>query len=367
MSVERVAELKKMGRKAGIDAFLVNSETNMRYLAGFSTLALERFAGLVVPVEEKIATVIVPRLEEQKAKEKSTFKEIRSYDDSEDPEHLLGKIIKEKNLEKAVFGVEWTLAFRFYKMLVECSPKIKVKDASTTFSKLRRIKSREELEKIEKAASIVAKGIDAGIDFIRPGVSEASISFEIEKKIKESGGESVPFCLVLSGSNSAIPHGETSTKKVIRRDVVLMDVGAVYQSYYADLTRTVFVGEATRKQREIYNVVAKAQEAAIETVKTGVKAEQVDAAARRTIERAGYGNYFTHRTGHGLGLEVHEEPYIAKDSKTVLKPGMTFTVEPGIYLAGKFGVRIEDDLAVSTRDGRLLSNLPKDLRVIGSA
>ena len=366
MSVERLVELRKMGRKAGIDAFLVNSETNMRYLAGFSILALERFAGVIVPVEENMATVIVPKLEEQKAKEKSTFKEIRSYDDSESPAHLLRKIIKEEKLERAVFGVEWTLAFRFYKMLVECSPKIKVKDASTIFSKLRLIKSHEELEKIEKAASIVAKGMNAGIDFIRPSVSEASIAFEIEKKIKESGGESVPFCLILSGSNSAIPHGETSTRKVMKRDVVLMDVGAVYQGYYADLTRTVFVGEATKKHKEIYNLVAKAQEAAIKTVKPGIKAEQVDAAARETIEKAGYGDYFTHRTGHGLGLEVHEEPYIAKNNKTVLQPGMTFTIEPGIYLAGKFGVRIEDNVAVSTRDGKLLSDLPRELRVIGS-
>jgi len=367
MSVERVSELKKIGRKAGIDAFLVNSETNMKYLAGFSTLAIERFAGLIVPVEESTPTVIVPRLEEQKAKEKSAFKEIRSYDDSENPACLLRQIIKENKLEKAVFGVEWTLAFRFYKMLVECSPKIEVKDASAIFSQLRCIKSHEELENIRKAASIVGKGINAGIDFIKPGVSEASISFEIEKTIKENGGESVPFCLVLSGSNSAIPHGETSSKKIMKRDVVLMDVGAVYKGYYADLTRTVFVGQATKKQREIYDIVAEAQEAAIKAVKPSGKAEQVDAAARKIIEKAGYGDYFTHRTGHGLGLEVHEEPYITKDNKTVLQPGMTFTIEPGIYFAGKFGVRIEDNVVVSTKDRKLLSNLSRDLRVIGSA
>jgi len=367
MSIERAVELKKIGRKAGIDAFLVNSEPNMRYLAGFSTLAIERFVGLIVPVEESTPTVIVPRLEEQKAKEKSTFKGIRSYNDSENPARLLKQIIKENKLEKAVFGVEWTLAFRFYIMLAECSPKIKVKDASTIFSQLRCIKSHEELEKMKKAASIVGKGINAGIDFIKPGVNEASVSFEIEKTIKENGGESVPFCLVLSGSNSAIPHGETSSKKVMKQDVVLMDVGAVYKGYYADLTRTVFVGEATKTQREIYNIVAKAQEAAIKAVKPSVKAEQVDAAARKTIEKAGYGDDFTHRTGHGLGLEVHEEPSITKDNKTVLQTGMTFTIEPGIYLAGKFGVRIEDNIVVSTKDRKLLSNLSRDLRVIRSA
>jgi Xaa-Pro aminopeptidase len=210
----------------------------------------------------------------------------------------------------------------------------------------------------------VADGIKAGVDFIQPGVSESSISFEIEKTIKQSGGESVPFCLVLSGSNSALPHGETSNRKIDKKDVVLMDVGAVYEGYYADLTRTVFVGEATKIQRKIYETVLKAQEAAIKTIKPGVKAEQVDMAARKIIEDSGYGKYFTHRTGHGLGLDVHEEPYITLGNKTVLKSGMTFTIEPGIYFPGKFGVRIEDDISVSKTQGELLSNLCKEILII---
>jgi Xaa-Pro dipeptidase len=220
------------------------------------------------------------------------------------------------------------------------------------------------LKRMEKAASIVAEGIKAGIDFIKPGVSELAISFQIEKNIKENGGESVPFCSVLSGSNSALPHGKTSKRKVRRKDIVLMDVGGVYEGYHADITRTVFVGKATKMQTKVYEIVAKAQEAAIETVKANVKAEEVDRAARRIIEDAGYGEHFIHRTGHGLGLDVHEEPYIVPGNKTVLRPGMTFTIEPGIYLAGKFGVRVEDDIAVSTSEVRLLSSLSRELLVI---
>lgn len=362
--MERVEKLKKIGKKAGIDAFLVNSEKNMRYFAGFSALAIERFAGIMIPVETSAPIVVVPKLEEEKAKEYSAFKEIRSYDDSENPAMLLSQMVKVLRLEKAVFGVEGILPFKFYRMLVECSPKIRIEDASIFFSQLRSIKSYEELKRMEKAASIVAEGIKAGIDFIKPGVSELVISFQIEKTIKENGGESVPFCIVLSGSNSALPHGETSNRKVREKDIVLMDVGAVYEGYYADITRTVFVGEATKTQTKIYDIVVKAQEAAIKTVKSSVKAEEVDRAARKIIEDAGYGEYFTHRTGHGLGLEVHEEPYIAPGNKTVLKPGMTFTIEPGIYLAGKFGVRVEDDIVVSTSEAKLLSNLSKELLVI---
>jgi Xaa-Pro dipeptidase len=361
---ERVAELKRIGGKASVDAFFVNSETNMRYLAGFSVSGMERFAGIVIPVNEKKSTVIVPKLEEHKVKEQSALKDIRSYDDSENPARLLKRTIADAGLKDAVFGVEGMLPFRFYRMFAECSPKIRVKEVSTIFSQLRCVKSQDELKKMEKAASILALGIKAGIDFIKPGVTETGISFEIEKTIRERGGEGVPFCIVLSGSNSAMPHGSASSRKVRERDVVLMDVGTVYEGYYADITRTVFVTEVTKKQKEVYDTVAKAQEAAIKVVRPNVKAEQVDAIARKAIENAGYGNFFTHRTGHGLGLEVHEEPYIAKGNKTPLQPGMTFTIEPGIYLPGKFGIRTEDDIIVSATGGRLLSNLSRELQVI---
>jgi Xaa-Pro aminopeptidase len=360
---ERIEALKKEGKKVGIDAFLVTSEKNMRYLAGFSTLAIERFAGIVIPVEVGVPIVIVPRLEETKAK-KFPLKEIMSYSDSESPALLLNKVVKELKLEKATLGIEGTLPFKFYQMLVATSSKIRTEDTSNLFSQLRCIKSERELGMIEKAAGIVAEGIEAGIEFTKPGVTELAISSQIERTIKESGGESVPFCLVLSGANSALPHGETSNRKVSEKDVVLMDVGAVYEGYYGDLTRTLFVGEATKKEKEIYDVVAQAQETAIRCVRPGIKAEEVDAAARKVIENAGYGKYFTHRTGHGLGLEVHEEPYIVQGNKTMLKPGMAFTIEPGIYFFEKFGVRIEDNMAVSHTKGRMLSRISKELTVV---
>jgi Xaa-Pro dipeptidase len=361
---ERMGALKKDGKKAGIDAFLVVSEKNMQYLNGFSALAIERFSGMVIPVDAGLPIVMVPELEETRAKENSAFKEVRSYSDSESPALLLDNVVKEVRLERATFGVEGTLPFRFYRMLVAVSSEIRTVDASEVFSQLRCMKSEEELRMIEKAGGLIAEGIRAGIDFIEAGVSELAISSQIERKIKERGGESVPFCTVLSGANSALPHGDTSARKVGKKDIVLMDVGAVYGGYYGDLTRTVFVGDATRKEREIYHIVAQSQEAAIRTVKPGIKGEEVDASARGVIENAGYGEYFTHRTGHGLGLEVHEEPYIAQGNDTVLKPGMAFTIEPGIYLFGKFGVRIEDNVAVSQTNGRMLSHLSKELLVV---
>lgn len=361
---ERMETLKENGKRAGVDAFLVVSDKNMRYLAGFSTLAMERFAGIVVPIETGPPIVMVPKLEEAKAREKSTLKEIMSYSDSESPALLFDKVIKELKLEKATFGVEGTLPFRFYRMLIAASSAIKTVDTSALFSQLRCVKSEEELRMIEKAAWIVGEGIGAGIEFIKPGTTELAISCRIERAIKEGGGESIPFCLVLSGANSALPHGETSDRKIREKDIVLMDVGTVYQGYFGDLTRTVFVGKATREETEIYSVVAEAQEAGVRSVKPGIEAGKVDTAARNVIETAGFGEHFTHRTGHGLGLEVHEEPYITHGNEMMLRPGMAFTIEPGIYFFGKFGIRIEDNIAVTKTSGRMLSHISKELLVV---
>jgi len=360
----RIKNLRELGRKAGINAFLITTKENMRYFTNLSILSIERFAAVMIPVDKGGPVVIVPKLEEEKARKQTAINDIRSYSDSENPAILLKKVIGDFNLEKAVFGVEAALPFKFYKMLLDVSPSIRAEDASAFLGQLRSIKSDEEIRTMKKAADIVAAGIRAGIEFIKPGVSELAISSKIEQTIKEHGGENVPFCIVLSGKNTALPHGETSLRKVSAKDVVLMDVGAVYNGYYADLTRTVFVGGATEKQREIYRVVAEAQEAAIKAVKPNIRAEEIDYVARKIIGDAGYGEYFTHRTGHGLGLEVHEEPYIVQGNKTILKPGMTFTIEPGIYLPGKFGVRIEDNLAVTEKAFRLLSSLEKEMLII---
>jgi Xaa-Pro dipeptidase len=360
----RIQALKTLGKKAGIDAFLVVSEKNMRYFAGFSTLSMERFAGIIIPVATGIPVVIVPRLEKTKAEEKSAFGEIRSYSDSESPASLLNKVIKELKLEKATFGVEGTLPFKFYGMLAAKSLKTKAIDASSFFSQLRRIKSEDELKLIEKAAGFVADGIKAGIDFIKPGVTELAISCQIERAIKESGGESVPFCIVLSGANSALPHGETSNRKIGEKDMVLMDVGAVCEGYCGDLTRTVFVRGSTNEEKQIYDVVSEAHDAALRSVKSGIMAEEVDSVARNVIGKAGYGEYFTHRTGHGLGLDVHEEPYIVQGNRMELKPGMVFTIEPGIYFFGKFGVRIEDNIAVTEMNSKMLSNVPTERLIV---
>ncbi|MBS7635036.1 aminopeptidase P family protein [Candidatus Bathyarchaeota archaeon] len=361
---ERIKKLREKAERHSIDGFFIASEPNMCYFTGFSTLAIERLVSSVISTEPVEPILIIPKLEEEKAKRLSFFKDIRSYTDAEGPSRLVSEVIGELNLTEATLGVEDSLPFKFYRMIREAAPSLEVREASVILNRLRSIKSRGEIELMKRAADIAVRGVRAGIESIKIGVSELSVAFEIEKEMIKLGGESIPFCLVLSGENSALPHGSASNRKIGRGDAVIIDVGVTYKGYYADITRTVFVGEINERQRRVYNVVLKAQEGAIDFVKPWIKACQVDRAARGIIEEAGYGGFFTHRTGHGLGLEVHEEPYITQTNETTLKPGMVFTIEPGIYLHGSFGVRIEDDIVV-TEDGReVLTKMPRDLLVV---
>jgi len=249
-------------------------------------------------------------------------------------------------------------------MINRVAPRAELNEASNIFMGLRTIKTPDELELMRKAASIIVQGIDAGVKAIRVGATELNIGFEIERNIKQSGGESVPFCIVLRGENTALPHGSSSKAEVRRGDAVMMDVGATYEGYFADLTKTVFVGSASAEQREIYDIVIRAQAKAIESVEPGTHASEIDKAARDVIKAAGYGERFIHRTGHGLGLEVHEEPSVTAICKTVLKPGMTFTVEPGIYLPQEFGVRIEDNIAVTDKGKETIGACDKSMLIV---
>lgn len=348
---DRVARLKREGKQRGLSGFIIATAPNMKYFTGVSVLAIERFAGVIVPIDTEPA-IVVPELEEEKVKSLSAFKNIQKYSDAEGPEGLVKSVLKELQLTRGKLGVEDFLPYKFSKMINRAAPRAELDEASGIFMGLRSIKTHDELELMRKAASIIAQGIDAGVKSIRVGATELDIGFEIERKIKQSGGESVPFCIVLRGENAALPHGSSSKAEVRKGDAVIMDVGATYDGYFGDLTKTVFVGSASAKQREIYDIVLRAQKKAIESVRPGIPASDIDNAARNVITETGYGARFTHRTGHGLGLEVHEEPSVTATCKTVLRPGMTFTVEPGIYLPQEFGVRIEDNIAV-TEEGRI--------------
>ena len=232
-------------------------------------------------------------------------------------------------------------------------------------NKMRNIKSEEELEKLRKAAALADYAIEVGCKEIAEGKTELEILMAIEFEMKKKGAEKMSFdTMVLSGPKTASPHGTPGDRKIQKGDFILFDLGVVYEGYCSDITRTVAFGEPSEKQREIYETVKKAEQAAIDMIRPGVKACDLDKAARDVITEAGYGEYFTHRLGHGLGISVHEFPSVTGTNEMELEEGMVFTVEPGIYHPEITGVRIEDDVVVTADGVEVLTKFPKELQII---
>jgi Xaa-Pro dipeptidase len=359
----RAKKLQKVLIRRGLSAMVVSSTADMLYFAGIPIQSFERFAALVVPADGE-PSLILPALEAEKAREQSSIKDVKSYTDEAGPDKLIKATLSKLGLGVGTTGVESLLPFRFYQLLSKAVPRSSIVDATVAVMELRLTKDAEELSTMKKAGKIVEAGILAGIDAIKVGATELQIGFEIERRIRELGGEKVPFNAVLAGKNAALPHGDASSTKVRAGDCVLMDVSATYRGYFADLTRTVFVEKASPIQMEVYRTVLDAQSAAISAIRPGIVAGSLDKRARAVIAKAGYGEYFLHRTGHGLGLDVHEDPSITSSCPLVLRPGMTFTVEPGIYLPGRLGVRIEDDLAVTADGVETIGKCDKDLLIV---
>lgn len=230
---------------------------------------------------------------------------------------------------------------------------------------LRSIKSPIEVKNIKIAQEIAENAFRQLLPFVRPGVSEKKLAFELEFLLRKEGAEAIAFDLIVaSGKNSAIPHAEPSDKLVEEGDFVTVDMGAVYNGYHSDMTRTVAVGAISDEQRRVYNVVLEAQKMAIDAVRAGASCREIDAIARKFIAENGFKGCFGHALGHGVGLEIHEKPFLSKRSEDVLQPGMIITVEPGIYLKNTFGVRIEDMLLVKSEGCENLTAVEKELIIL---
>ncbi|MNI41830.1 putative peptidase [compost metagenome] len=227
------------------------------------------------------------------------------------------------------------------------------------------IKDARELQIMQEAADLADLTFSYILTKLRPGVSEHEIALEIEMFIRQNGGTSTSFeSIVASGERSALPHGKASERILQTNEFVKLDFGAYYKGYCSDITRTVVLGQPSDKHKEIYDIVLEAQLTCLDQLKPGMKGSEGDALTRDVITRYGYGDYFGHGTGHGLGMEVHESPRLSKTDDTILKPGMVVTVEPGIYLPGFGGVRIEDDVVLTDTGIKILTHSTKDLLII---
>ena len=342
------------------DGLAIVPGPNMEYLTGSKFHLSER--PVVLFIEKGNSTFILPELESPKISNLGF--DFITYNDQEGYESAFSKF----NHKIKKLGVESRLIRHVELDIINAKDISKdINDATDIFATLRMPKSSTELELMAEAVSIAEMSIMSILDKIKPGVTEKAFASELVIQLLRNGSLSdLPFSpIVASGVNAANPHHYPGDKKFEENELIIIDWGANYKGYFSDITRTFALGSTIdSKLLEAYNAVKSANESARNIAKVGVKAGDVDSAARKIIEDAGFGQYFTHRTGHGLGLEIHEEPYIKPDSSFVLQKGMTFTIEPGIYIPDLGGIRIEDDVYLSESDSQSLTSLPRSLQYI---
>jgi Xaa-Pro dipeptidase len=339
-----------------LDAAYVTRPVSIAYLTGVFVEPYERLMALVVKPDT--VTLIIPAIERENAERTKLEADIDSWADGEDPYRLVHRVLHGSTrvgVEKEHLSVAAAEALR---------ERVGVRDVAREVRRMRRTKSQEELDKLQRAAVITDAATEEIMGSLRAGRSELEIAVALGGSIGAAGGTLAFETLVLSGPNSALPHGRPSGRRLASGDLVLLDFGAAFEGYRADTTRVAVVGEPNARQREIHGLVLAAHDAAIDAVRAGATTGEVDSAARGVIEAAGLGDRFFHRTGHGLGLETHEDPSLDPGSLTKLEVGMVFTVEPGIYIPGWGGVRIEDDVVVEEDGCRLLTNADRSLRQI---
>lgn len=340
-----------------IEGSLVLNPSSIYYLTGMRSNPHERFLGLFLFADGSYC-LLVPSLEIEVAQQH--IEQVLSYMDHEGPINAIREIFARNPVQK--LGVEKeSISLESVELLKSILPHLSFVSISSIIQQMRSLKDELEINLLRKAAELIDEVVQAGIARVKQGMTEIELAGELEFIAKKLGAPQMSFeTTVLSGAKSALPHGKPDHSRIEEGQFLLLDLGVYYAGYCSDITRTFFVGEEfTSKHREVYELVLAANEKAIDAVKPGVRLQDLDRIARQTIESGGYGAYFTHRLGHGLGLDIHEYPSVHGENEDLLSPGLVFTIEPGIYLPGFGGVRIEDDVVV-TKDGvEVLTQYPK--------
>lgn len=365
MTASRFDKLSALLQTSALDAVILNPGPTLTYLTGLHFHLMERPVALFFKPGMPPALVL-PELEMQKVMELpvSPF----PYGESPSEWHSAFRgVIRSLELDGKKIGVEpRQLRLLEYQFVKTAAPAADFPDASSALAQLRLRKDADEVRKMRRAVQIAQSALEATIPLIKVGVTEKELSAELVIQLLKHGSEpEMPFSPIVSGGpNSANPHASPTDRKLQRGDLLVIDWGAAFDGYISDLTRTFAIGDVDAECAVIHCVVQDANAAGRAAAKPGVPCAEVDRAARAVIEAAGYGQYFTHRTGHGIGMEGHEEPYMRGDNLQVLEPGMAFTVEPGIYLPNRNGVRIEDNVVITAEGAEVLSDLPREMRVV---
>lgn len=353
---ERVNRLSAFFVDTGVEALYVTAPENRYYLSGFTGSD-----GALLLCRNQSYLLTDFRYTTQAAKECPGFEVVEA---SGSGIKMLNELCRQNHVSQLGCEGDYLTYNQFQELQKELTS-VEFKPVSGLVEKLRIHKDTYELQCIAEAVRIADRAFARITASIKPGVPETEIALELEYLMRRMGAARVGFdTIVASGARSALPHGVATAKLIETGDLVTLDFGAVYRGYHSDITRTVVVGELRPRQEDIYNIVLEAQKNAIASVKAGVRASEVDRAARDIIKKHGYGDYFGHGTGHGLGLNIHEAPRVSANDDTILQDGMAVTVEPGIYLPDWGGVRIEDTVLVTTDGCRVLTSSPKDKLLI---
>ncbi|HLH47307.1 MAG TPA: Xaa-Pro peptidase family protein [Acidimicrobiales bacterium] len=362
MNPARLGRVRSAMAESGVDALLLSLGADLPWLTGYEAMPLERLTLLVVPADDD-AVLLVPELEAPRVEPQPDVFTVRPWAELDDPIDIVGGLVGARSR----FAVSDRMWSTFLLALQAALPGRSWGVASAVTGPLRAVKDADEVEALaaaSAAADRVAAELLAGrIPLV--GRTEREVSADLGRRLIEEGHQRVNFAIVGSGPNSASPHHEPGDRRIGPGEAVVCDFGGTMGGYCSDITRTVFTGEPPAEFAELYAVLQAAQADAVAAAVVGVACEDVDRAAREPIAAGGYGGAFIHRTGHGIGLEEHEDPYIVSGNRTPLSAGHAFSVEPGIYLAGRFGARIED-IVVAAADGpRPLNRASHDLTVVG--
>jgi Xaa-Pro aminopeptidase len=359
---DRLARARELAGEAGFDALLISPGADLRYLTGYAAKALERLTCLVIPLEGE-PFIVVPRLERAAAEVPLAGKlEIIDWDETEDPYALVASRLDRDVARIAVDNRMWAEKVLAFQRVL---PNARQEAASTVLREMRMRKSPEEVRALREAGQAIDKVHESMARWLRPGRTERQVARDIKDAIIAAGHVSADFAIVASGPHAASPHHDVSDRVIEAGEPIVVDIGGTTEAgYCSDSTRTYSIGEPPREFLDYYEVLLRAQITQVEAVRPGLTAERLDAIGREIIAGAGYGDHFIHRTGHGIGLEGHEEPYIVEGSTLPLEPGMAFSVEPGIYLAGRHGARIEDIVVCTDSGGERLNLTPRELTLL---
>jgi Xaa-Pro dipeptidase len=354
---ERQENARRYMRDAGLGAVVLTGDSSMQYFTNAQWGISERLFALVLPARGELGW-IAPAFEKARALEQIKFgTDLRTWEEDESPYRLVASILNDRGIRSGKVGIEETMQFRFSDGIAKSAPALQFTSADPVTARCRRVKSVHEIELMRLANQITLKSYEMAMQSLKEGMTHIELAAKVAQAHRQLGAEQ-GGALVLFADHAALPHGSVTPKKLREGDIVLIDGGCSVEGYKSDITRTTVFGKASDEQRRVWDIVKQAQAAALHAARPGVSCEEIDTAARKVIENAGFGpayKYFTHRLGHGIGLDGHEWTYLVRGNKTKLEPGMSFSDEPGIYLSGRFGVRLEDIMVLTENGAELLT------------